>query len=144
MNPETSEGLVQAYTADADYLLGLMERQFRCTRLLRGRGEGAIPKSGTLAEGVSFEFHGAGCRFQFGPKEVDLEFQGADNTPCFDAWRLWQYSKTFPPWVGTTVSVISAEVDELCRTGVLNRYRRSASFVVLRRAGGVRRSVQKP
>jgi hypothetical protein len=62
---------------------------------MKAAGEGVLPRSGELSDGVEYQLHGIGCRVEFPDYEVDFDFASSVDVG-FDAWRLWIYAEQFP------------------------------------------------
>jgi hypothetical protein len=72
---------------------------------------GAVPKSGSLPDGVGYEVHGFGCAITDpSGREIDVDFL-PDGTPIFDVWRL----RTFVDSTGKAVSGADTDVLAVCR-----------------------------
>lgn len=106
--------LVEDYMATVEECLVLFERKFGRRDLLKAASEGAIAKSGALADGVDYTLHGIGCRVESSKREVDFDFATSEGDVGFDAWRLLIFAGQFPeqyPEYQEKASVESALAD---------------------------------
>ncbi len=79
-----------------------------------------IERSGELADGAGFRFHGTGCLVTF-PDGVEVDFNWSpDDREVFDAWRLLGHAR-------------SRGVDDLDQAAVEELLERAASAGILRR-----------
>jgi hypothetical protein len=82
--------LIAEYQRLASEAVEAMKTAFNRSDLLRAWRTGVTKKSGKLPKGhISYEFHGAGCRFEIGRQIIDVDFGPKGRHDGFDAWRLW-------------------------------------------------------
>jgi hypothetical protein len=92
---------VQRCCPGAGGLLGLLG-------LYRSR---AMEKSGTICEGIAYEFHGSGCLFiEEDDSEVDIEFLG-EELEVFDSWRVRRFTMS----IEKEPSASLEDIAEICR-----------------------------
>jgi hypothetical protein len=104
------------------YLQALSRVRVAVKRLLSGSGGlvgllglyrlRSVEKTGTIREGLEYNFHGSGCLFiEAGRAEVDVDFLG-DDLEVFDAWRVKRFSTS----VGIESPASFEEILEACRS----------------------------
>ncbi|HSH70836.1 MAG TPA: hypothetical protein VK997_13005 [Deferrisomatales bacterium] len=60
----------------------------------RNWNRAGFPRNGEFGS-CSYSFHGAGCRFDFGEREVDYDYGDQWRTDGFDLWRLSIFGEQF-------------------------------------------------
>ncbi|MFJ7146639.1 DUF6896 domain-containing protein [Streptomyces sp. NPDC100445] len=86
-----------------------VERLADLARLYRSR---ALEKSGTICDGLEYNFHGSGCLFtEVGGAEVDVDFLD-DELEIFDSWRVRRFSMS----VESESSRSLGEIAKSCRS----------------------------
>jgi len=85
--------LIRDYIACAGFMCTALKVEFSIGEqpLLEGFRQKRIPKTGTLMNGASFNFHGGGCCFEFENGIIDIDFGPAGRWNGFDQYRLYEY-----------------------------------------------------
>ncbi|HZI12183.1 MAG TPA: hypothetical protein VE153_17500 [Myxococcus sp.] len=101
MQPDDWLGrLISEYVQATRALSQRLGAAFAQSSLLQGRRDKAIPRSGRTADGLVFNFHGAGCWISDGQLSVDFDFLPDGQVDGFDAWRLHVFTEENPALVG--------------------------------------------
>ena len=84
----------------------------------------AIPQRGTLDtdRDITYSFHGAGCRLEFGDHMVDFDFGPDQRFDGFDAWRLHLLAESFPDFhMFSEVDIAQQHLSDLAATGRISK-----------------------
>lgn len=84
--------LIDEYLAAVRRCVSALRRELGTNDLLRGVVSGSHPRSGQLADGTRYFFHGVGCEFEGPDLSVDVDFGPEGRMDGFDAWRLCQFA----------------------------------------------------
>ena len=83
---------------------------------------GKLRQSGRLIQPRGkYSFHGTGCRFEIGGRNVDVDFGPSGRHDGFDAWRLQQYAESAFEWLDLHSSTINRSLRNLESTGLIVR-----------------------
>jgi hypothetical protein len=83
---------------------------------------GKLRQSGRLIQPRGkYSFHGTGCRFEIGGRNVDVDFGPSGRHDGFDAWRLEQYAASAFEWLDISGSAIHRGLRNLEASGLIVR-----------------------
>jgi len=114
--------LIGEYQRLANEAVEAMKQAYGRSNLLRAWRSGKIKKSGMLTKGrISYDFHGAGCRFEFGKHTVDVDFGPNERHDGFDAWRLWLLADSNPAYSDLDRSKVERALATLQAKGIIKK-----------------------
>lgn len=115
--------LINDYLEKVKYYVQQLQVLTNETNLLRSRRLGIIPVNGKLLDGTEYWFHGVSCSITNTSYIIDFDF-GADGIiDGFDAWRLWEYAKSYPEKYSsiTSIKVIELELSNMENKGLIHK-----------------------
>jgi len=86
--------VIKEYQALVGRGIKLFQSRIGDTAPLKAWKDNLLPQTGTLPDGVEYEFHGIGCLLIFDNCEVDFDFGPDNRFDGFDLWRLTQFVST--------------------------------------------------
>jgi hypothetical protein len=128
-NEEWIMRLISQYLESVRILSRRLCQAFNLDDLLSGRRSRQIPRTGVVANGLEFSFHGIGCRIEDGTLSVDFDFMPGGKSGGFDAWRLHLFSEENPSIVGVwSEKEVRAALERLEAQGLIQRVERSSLY----------------
>jgi hypothetical protein len=85
--------LIQQYVAAVERAVQLLIEATGTDEPLLAARSGGFPRSGVLANGNAYRFHGVGCEVNLGSFSVDFDWGPDGRYGGFDAWRLARFSE---------------------------------------------------
>jgi hypothetical protein len=89
-----TRSLALAYVREGVAMINRLRQSYQFENLLHAWRNGQIPTSGELPGDVRYRFHGCGCEFSSQSGTVDLDFGPDGRCDGFDAWRVFQFTKS--------------------------------------------------
>lgn len=120
MNYGWLENLIAEYLHAVHSLAQRLATSFGQIDLLEGRRNLAVPRTGEVAGGLQFQFHGIGCWISDGDESVDFDFLPDGSLGGFDAWRLRLFESDNSSSAGPrSQEEIQSGLNELARRGLV-------------------------
>lgn len=120
MNKESLSELIKEYLIDVDKFMSLLRQKIGDKHPLESVRHGLISKEGSL-EGIKYNFHGKGCRFEKSGRTIEFDFGLGLNHEGFDLWRLGIYaqsrSRDFPQY--QDLKILSDDFNTAVREGLI-------------------------
>ena len=96
--------LIEEYRKSAAEAVEILRSRFKVEDIMRWKSCG-IPRSGIIDSKYHYAFHGIGCTFDFGRKEVMFDFSDHGEIDGFNQWFLScfaeSYAGKFEKWRNT-------------------------------------------
>ncbi|MFT0477078.1 DUF6896 domain-containing protein [Pseudomonas antarctica] len=96
MRAQTLENLIAEYLEQVKKSTDLLEQVFGTKNILSLWRSKKIPQRGKVADDVTYELHGIGCRVYLSEICVDFDYGPDERVDGFDAWRLYLYACETP------------------------------------------------
>ncbi|MCH8518027.1 MAG: hypothetical protein LAT68_17155 [Cyclobacteriaceae bacterium] len=120
MSQESLLELIKEYLQDVDIFMSLLRKKIGDNHPLASARHGLIQKEGLL-EGIKYNFHGKGCRFEKSGRTIEFDFGSGLNHEGFDLWRLGIYAHSresdFPQYQDQ--KVLSDDFNSAIREGLI-------------------------
>jgi hypothetical protein len=118
---------ISKYILCADYMCKLLKDEFGIVDepLLMAYRQKMLPKTGYLNELTNFDFHGAGCYFEFEGGSIEIDFGPNGRCDGFDAYRIHDFINSTLKWdnlIELTQENIAIYLEELFNEGIIMKF----------------------
>jgi hypothetical protein len=118
----TTLHIIEDYVSRVRQSVKLLQTRFGEDDLLRAVRDRKIPKRGSIDDyGITFNFHGIGCRIDGKDANIDFDFGPDGTVGGFDSWRLMQFIENSANYDSKmfTQEKLDSDIQDLVTSGVV-------------------------